>query len=150
MRKSVEIVILPSEQEYRQEYVNVFVKGSFSFRGIPIGFDEKSFDHIFFEPESDTSKKGRFSERRAKKMHFIRAMLAEDISVEMMYEPDRGTVAIFCAHLDCVMYLRNRFGTGKRQIGSFFDFGRDHTKMLEKQKRKCITLSEDQLRDLVK
>ncbi len=151
MRKTVQVVILDSEAEYRQEYIDVFVNGGpYALRGIPVAFDEKSFDHIFFEPESDASRKGRFSTRRAKKMHFIPALLKEEIVIELMYEPDRGTIAIFCLDLDCVMYLRNRQGTGKLQIGSFFDFGKDHSKMLEKQKRKCVALTDAGLKDLIK
>jgi len=151
MRKSVEIIILDSEAEYRQEYIDVFVKGeSYSLRKIPVVFDEKSFDHIFFEAEDDTNKKGKFSIRRAKKMHFIRAMLHEKVDIEIMYEQDRGTIAIFCVALDCIMYLRNRVGTGKLQIGSFFDVGKDHTKMLERRRKQCVLLSDEKLRELIK
>ena len=151
MRKSVEVIILDSEEEYRQEYIKVFVKAEPCFlRNIPVVFDEKSFEHIFFEPENETDKKSKFSARRAKKMHFIKAMLQEEVKVEIMHEIDRGTIAIFCVDLDCVMYLRNRVGTGKLQIGSFFDFGRDHTKMYEKQRKKCVPITDVQLRGLVK
>ncbi len=151
MRKSVELIILDSEEEYRQEYINVFVKGEPCFlRGIPVVFDEKSFGHIFFEPADETDKKGKFSARRAKKMHFIGVMLREEVTIEIMHESDRDTIAVFCVDLDCVMYLRNRVGTGKLQIGSFFDFGRDHTKMYEKQKRKCVPITDAQLKGFVK
>ena len=151
MRKSVEIIVFDSQEEYRQEYLDVFVNGeSFMLRGIPVVFDEKSFDHIFFEPDSDADKKGRFSARRAKKMHFIKAMLLEKVQIEIMHEPDRGTIAIFCVDLDCVMYLRNRVGTGKLQIGSFFDFGRDHTQMYEKQRKKCVPIDDAELKCLIK
>jgi hypothetical protein len=151
MRKSVEIIILDSEAEYRQEYIDIFLKEeSYNLRKIPVVFDEKSFDHIFFEPEDDTNKKGKFSFRRAKKMHFIRAMLHEKVDIEIMYEPDRGTIAIFCISLDCVMYLRNRVGTGKLQVSSFFDFGKDHTKMFEKRKKQCVVLPDEKLRELIK
>ncbi len=151
MRKSVELIILDSEEEYRQEYINVFIKGEQCFlRNIPVVFDEKSFGHIFFEPADETDKKGKFSSRRAKKMHFIKAMLREKVEIEIMHEVDRGTIAVFCVDLDCVMYLRNRVGTGKLQIGSFFDFGRDHSKMYEKQKKKCVPITDALLRGLVK
>jgi len=44
MRKSVELIILDSEEEYRQEYIKVFVKGeSCFFLNIFVVFDEKSF-----------------------------------------------------------------------------------------------------------
>ena len=151
MRKSVELIILDSEEEYRQEYINIFVKGEpYLVRNIPVVFDEKSFGHIFFEPADESEKKGKFSVRRAKKMHFIKAMLREEIEVEITHEIDRGTIAVFCVDLDCVMYLRNRVGTGKLQIGSFFDFGRDHTKMYEKQRRKCVPITDAELRELIK
>jgi len=151
MRKSVELVIFDSEEEYRQEYINIFVRrDTYSLRGIPVVFDEKSFGHIFFEPVSEMDKKGRFSARRAKKMHFIKAILCEEVTVEIMHEVDRGTIAVFCADLDCVIYLRNRIGTGKLQIGSFFDFGRDHTKMYEKQKKKCVPITDAEMKGLIK
>lgn len=151
MRRVVEVIILDSEEDYRREYADVFVKGNpFSLRRVPVAFDEKSFDHIFFEPKSETDKKGKFSVRRAKKMHFIKAMLLEDVEIEIMHEPDRGTIAVFCVALDCVMYLRNRVGTGKLQIGTFIDFGKEHTKMYEKQKRKCVPITDGELRGIVK
>ncbi|MFA5097852.1 MAG: hypothetical protein WC490_04420 [Candidatus Margulisiibacteriota bacterium] len=150
MRKSVEVVIHDSEDDYRQEYMTNFVNGeTLSLRGIPILFDDKSFDHIFFEPLSELSKKGRFSKRRAKKMNFIKPILNEEVDIEVMHEPDSGSIAVFCVDLDCVMYLRVRPGTGKMQIGSFFDFGRDHTKMYEKQKRKCVPITDDKLKELI-
>jgi hypothetical protein len=150
MNNKIEIILLETEAEYQQEYIKVFVNGSFAIWGIPVLFDEKSFEHIFFEPENDTAKKTRFSKRRAKKMYFIKAMLDGDVLVEVMFEPDRGTFALFCIDLDCVMYLRNRVGTGKLQIGSFFDFGKDHTKMYEKQKRKCLPILESDFKAMVK
>jgi len=151
MRKSIPIILLDTEEEYRREYETVFVLGGpFALRNIPVSFDIKSFDHIFYEPVDDTAKKGRFSHRRAKKMHFMKAILEETVSIEIMHEPERGTIAIFCVALDCVLYLRNRKGTGKLQIGSFFDFGKEHTKMYEKQHRKCIPISDEVLKDFAK
>jgi hypothetical protein len=150
MRKSIEIILLDSEADYRKEYEEVFVKNSYSLRGVPIDFDIKSFDHIFFEPASEDDRKGKFSHRRAKKMLFIRAMLKEEVLIEIAFEEDRGTIALFCTDLDCVVYLRNRVGTGKLQIGTFIDFGKDHTKMYEKQRRKCVSISDDELRRLIK
>lgn len=150
MKKSVDIILLDSEAEYRSEYEEIFVKQTYSFKGFPVVFDVKSFDHIFYEPASDTDKKGKFSKRRAKKMNFIKAILCEEISVEVMFEPDRGTIAVFCVDLDCVVYLRNRVGTKKLQIGTFIDFGKEHTKMYEKQKRNCVPITEEGLKELIK
>ncbi len=151
MVRRAEIVIFDSEEEYKQEYIKIFVNGGpFSLRGISIIFDEKSFDHIFFEPEDDSNKKGKFSARRSKKMHFLKAMLNEEVNIEIMYQSDRGTFAVFCIDLDCVMYLRNRVGTQKLQIGTFIDFGKDHTKMCEKQKKKCVPIDDKKFRSLVK
>ncbi|MFA5363138.1 MAG: hypothetical protein WC335_07890 [Candidatus Omnitrophota bacterium] len=150
MRKSVEIILLDSETDYRKEYEEVFVKNSYFLRGVPIDFNIKSFDHIFFEPTSEENKKGKFSHRRAKKMLFIRAVLNETVLIEITFEEENGTIALFCTDLDCVVYLRNRVGTGKLQIGTFIDFGKDHTKMYEKQRRKCVPVSIEELRKLVK
>jgi|WetSurMetagenome_2_1015567.scaffolds.fasta_scaffold1069889_1 hypothetical protein len=147
MRRSVQIILLDTEDEYRREYETLFVQGGpFALRTVPVSFDAKSFDHIFFEPADGTAKKGRFSPRRAKKMHFMKAMLEETVPIEITHEPDRGTIAVFCVELDCVMYLRNREGTGALQIGSFFDFGKEHTKMYEKQRRKCNPISDTELK----
>lgn len=141
--KKVEIVILKTEQEYREEYKKVYLKNNINLCGIPVEFSEKDFDHIFFEPGKESGAY-IFSERRAKRIYFIKAVLSGGFSIEMMYEIDRGTVALFCLELECVLYLRNRPGSGFLQVGTFFDFGRDHVKMYLKQKRKCepITLSE--------
>jgi len=150
MKKSVEIILLDSEADYRREYEEVFVKNSYSLRGIPIDFDIKSFDHVFFEPISEEDRKGKFSHRRAKKMLFIKSIIKEEVIFEVMHEEDRGTVALFCKDLDCVVYFRIRPGTGKLQIGTFIDFGTNHTKMYERQRKKCVGISDDELKKLVK
>ncbi len=80
----------------------------------------------------------------------MKALLSGEIDIEIMFEPDRGTIALFCEDLECVMYLRIRPGTGTLQVGSFFDFGRDHTKMLNRQKRKCVPLTAEELKAKIK
>lgn len=152
MAKKIEIILLDTEEDYRKEYVNTFVnnKDIFSLWGIPVVFDVKSFDHIFFEPDSEFNKKGRFSKRRAKKMYFIKAILKEEIDIEIMYQSEKDNFAVFCVALDCVIYLRNRPGTGKLQVETFFDFGKDHTKMYNKQKRKCVPISQEEFRERIK
>jgi len=47
MRKVVEIVILDSEDAYKQEYNSTFVGGELLYlRGIQVLFDAKSFNHM--------------------------------------------------------------------------------------------------------
>jgi hypothetical protein len=151
MRKKVEIVLLDSEDAYRQEYIKVFINDNkFSLWGVPVVFDEKSFDHIFFEPSEEGESKKHFSKRRAKKMYFIQAMLNDDVDIEVMFEQDTGNFAVFCVDLDCVMYLRNRVGTGSLQIGTFFDFGKEHTKMYNKQRRKCVSITQEEFKARIK
>jgi len=145
MRTIVEIILHNSEEAYKEEYVKCFVNNSqYQLWGVPVSFDEKSFEHIFYEPENDSSKKGQFSKRRAKKMFFIKAILDNKVSFEVMDQPDRGTFAVFCEELDCVMYVRNRVGKKVLQIGSFFDFGKDHTKMMNKRKRTCVSITQEE------
>lgn len=140
--KKAEIIILKNEDEYRNFYKSTFMEMDFFLGDIQVSFIEKDFDHIFFE----LGKGGehRFSARRAKRMLFIKEILAGNFDTELMYENDRGTFAIFCFDLECVIYLRSRSGSGKLQMGTFFDFGKDHKKMYLKQKKKCteITLQE--------
>lgn len=143
MRKVVELVILDSEDDYQKEFQAIYLAKEFEIWGVPISFDKNDFDHIFYEPDKEGNKKGRFSKRRAKKMHFMQAILSENFEKEVMFEKDRGTFAVFCSDLDCVLYLRVRVGSGKLQIGTFFDFGRDHEKMLNKQKKKCEPLTRE-------
>lgn len=140
--KKAEIIILENEDQYRNFYNSTFVEKDFFIGDIPISFIEKDFDHIFFEPSG--SGDDRFSVRRAKRMLFIKEILVGDFNTELMFEDDRGTFAIFCLDLECVVYLRSRTGSGKLQMGTFFDFGKDHQKMYLKQKKKCtkITLQE--------
>lgn len=141
--KKVELILLESENEYRQEYINSYVERNFYLGDIPVIFSQKDFDHIFFEPAKDGNKYV-FSKCRAKRMYFIKEILLGELNTEVMYEPDRGTIALFCLDLESVMYLRIRPRSGTLQVGTFFDFGKDHTKMYLKQKKKCepITLSE--------
>jgi hypothetical protein len=151
MPKKIELILLSTEQEYRQEYTDTFVsKDMFSLWGVPVVFDIKSFDHIFFEPDEEGGKKTKFSKRRAKKMYFMKAILSGEVDIEIMYQPDRDNFAVFCPDLDCVIYLRNRIGTGKLQVETFFDFGKDHTKMYKKQKKKCISISQEEFKGRIK
>ena len=141
--KKVEIVLLESEEEYRQEYIANYVNRKFSLGDIPVIFSERDFNHIFFE----SAKEGNghiFSKRRAKRMYFMKEILSGEINTEVMHELDRGTIALFCLDLESVVYLRIRPKNKTLQVGTFFDFGKDHTKMYLKQKKKCepITLSE--------
>ncbi|MEK9165502.1 MAG: hypothetical protein AAB525_01415 [Patescibacteria group bacterium] len=143
--QKIELIILQSEEKYRQEYLKTYVSANFYLIDIPVIFSAQDFDHIFFEP----SKEGTeyiFSPRRAKRMYFIKAILSEKLNIEMMYEPDRETIALFCLDLECVMYLRIRPGTGSLQVGTFFDFGRDHTKMYLKQKKKCVPITLQEIK----
>jgi len=139
----VEIIVFQTEAEYRDEYYRVYVNADlFLFGEISVLFSKRDFDHIFFEPSSDGQYS--FSERRARRLLYMKALLSDEFTVETFYEIYRGTLALFCRDLECVMYLRNRPGANCLQVGSFFDFGKDHTKMYEKQKKKCepITLPE--------
>ncbi len=139
----IEIILLKNQEDYRQAYEDIYVKNIFYLGDILVTFSQRDFDHIFFEPGKE-DEGYVFSERRAKRMNFIKAVLSGDIDIEIMYETDRGTIALFCIDLECVVYLRNRPGRGELQVGTFFDFGKNHIKMYLKQKKKCesITLPE--------
>jgi hypothetical protein len=80
----------------------------------------------------------------------VRELLLGKIGREIMLEEDTGNVAIFCEELESVMYLRPRTNPSSFQIGTFFDFGRDHTKMYEKQRRKCNPASNEDIDNLFK
>lgn len=149
MRETVALLLLDTEEEYRQEFIKTYVGGGTTYRlgGYPVVFYPKDFDHIFFEPTTG-GKDRKFSKRRAKRMYFIRELLLGKIGREIMLESDTGNVAIFCEELESVMYLRPRTNPSSFQIGTFFDFGRDHTKMCEKQRRKCVPISGKEISKL--
>lgn len=149
MKKVIELILLKTEDDYRKEYESSYLHSNLHLYDIPVIFSAKDFEHIFYEPAGLDSDY-RFSFRRAKRMNFMKALLSEKIDIEIMFEPDRGTIALFCENLECVMYLRIRPGTGTLQVGSFFDFGRDHTKMLNKQKRKCVPITIEEIRSKLK
>jgi hypothetical protein len=149
MKKVVELILLTTEDEYRKEYESSYLHSNLHLYDIPVIFSAKDFDHIFYEP-SGSGSDYQFSFRRAKRMNFMKALLSEGFDIEIMFEPGRGTIALFCEDLECVMYLRIRPGTGKLQVGSFFDFGKDHTKMLNKQKRKCVHITLEEIKDKIK
>lgn len=145
MRKVIEILILDGQDEYRKEYENVFVNGFFALRGVKVIFDPKGFDHIFFEPMID-NKGCQFSFRRAKKLYFIKEVLSGDLPVEILFEESTKNIAVFCREIDCVVYLRptpNGF-----QVMTFFDFGKDHTKMYQKQRNKCREISDEEFKEI--
>lgn len=147
MKKTAEIIILDTEEEYLSEFNQVYVNGNYVLNTIPITFVETDFSHIFFEPSKGGIKDEVFSKRRAKKMHFIGAILGGNFDIEIMFEDQTGNIAVFCTDLDCVIYLRIRKGSGKLQLATFFDFGKEHTKMLEKQKKKCVPITDTQLQE---
>lgn len=150
MEKVVEIILLPDVDTYRNEYREKYVgNNSFDLWGIAVSFGESDFDHIFYESALGDEKKKNFSQRRARQMMFMEFLLRGDIDREVMYQPERGTIAIFCKDLDCVMYLRYRQGSEKLQIGSFFDFGKDHGKRYRSQKKKCKSINDVELREIL-
>lgn len=136
---AIEMIIFNNEEEYRKLYNDVFVGNPISFHSIPVLFHIDDFEHIFFEPTGNGNY--RFSKRRAKRMLFIKAILKCTVNTDLMYQEDRGTFAVFCEDLECVVYLRPRPGSGRLQIGTFFDFGKNHEKMYLKQKKKCIPIA---------
>ncbi len=139
----VELVLLETEDEYIEEYKKAYLHDSYNLSDISVVFSKKDFDHIFYEPAKGDGDY-KFSFRRAKRMYFMKAILSGAIETEIMFEPDKGTIALFCKALECVMYLRIRPGSGTLQVGTFFDFGENHSKMYRKQKRKCepVTIEE--------
>lgn len=146
MRKTVEILILDSEEEYRKEYESVFVGGNFYLKNLKVIFDVKGFEHIFFEPTGN-GKERQFSLRRAKKIYFIKEILSGELFVEILFEESTENIAVFCQQIDGVLYLRP---TPKGlQVMTFFDFGKDHTKMYQKQKRKCREILDEEFNTIL-
>jgi hypothetical protein len=149
---TVEILILEGEDAYRAEYERLYVADKqFSLRGVPVLFDAKSFDHIFSELSSGGGR--NFSERRARRLKFMQAILEEMAPIEIMLEPQgspgRDAVAVFCRDLESVMYLRVRVGSEGLQVVTFFDFGRDHSKRYNQHKKKCVPLTDAQLKQMI-
>lgn len=145
----VELILLKTEEEYRDEYKRAYLHSDFYLADIPVVFSEHDFDHIFYEPSSG-EKEYKFSYRRARRMFFIKAILSGELDIEIMFESDRNTIALFCKDLECVMYLRIRRGSGTLQVGTFFDFGKDRTKMYKKQRKKCVPITIEELKEKMK
>jgi len=145
-----EFLILETEAEYRIEYLKTYTEKSkkYFINGIPIIFDENDFNHIFSEP--NTFGVRTFSKRRAKRMLFIKTLLETPKISEILYEPGYGNLAVFSKDLEIVLYARPRKGSGILQVATFFDFGKDHTKMYEKQFKKCMPITEDIIKNLFK
>jgi len=148
MKRSVNLIFLDNEEDYKSEFVSSYVDKKYNLHEIPVVFTLEDFDHIFSEPEAKTGVR-MFSIRRAKRMMFIQAILEGISKTELMFEIDSGNIAIFSTELECVLYLRIRPATKTLQIGTFFDFGRDHTKMYKKQKSKCRDISIEELKEAV-
>lgn len=148
MKKIVELILIKTEDGYRREYETIYLNSNFHLHGIPVVFSRRDFDHIFYEPAKSGGYK--FSFRRARRMNFMKELLSGEIEIEIMFESDRGTIALFSLDLECVMYLRIRPGSGTLQVGTFFDFGRDHLKMYKKQKRKCVPITIEKIREMVR
>ena len=148
MKRVINLILLESEEEYKSEYIETFVKGSFNLYEIPVIFSTEDFDHVFTEPELKTGERV-FSTRRAKRMMFIKAILDKVAQVELAFETDTGNIAVFSKELECVIYFRIRPTTKTLQIGTFFDFGKDHSKMYKKQKQKCREITIEELKEAV-
>ena len=89
--KKVEIILLEKEEEYRDLYIVEFANQEILLGDIPVLFDVKSFDHIFYEPGKQEGEY-IFSKRRAKRMLFIKSLLSGEIKREIMFQPERGTL----------------------------------------------------------
>lgn len=148
MKRSVELILLEDEKEYINEYLEIFVEGDFRLYNIPVIFTSEDFEHIFSEPEAKTGNRV-FSIRRARRIMFIKSILDGTAKTELMFEIGTGNIAIFSVELECVIYLRIRPTTKSLQIRTFFDFGKDHTKMYKKQKSKCREISIEELKEAV-
>lgn len=141
----IEIVLFKKEEDYRSLYVSELANQAVFMGDIPILFDLKSFDHIFFEPGKEDGQYV-FSKRRAKRMLFIKPILSGEVEREIMFELETGNYAIFCFDLECVIYLRVRPKANGLQIGTFIDFGKGHTKMYNKQKKKCVPITLQEIK----
>lgn len=148
MKRVINLILLENEEQYRREYTETFVNKNFNLYEVPVIFSMEDFEHIFTEPESKTGQR-TFSFRRAKRMMFIKAILDGIAQIELMFETDTGNIAVFSNELECVVYLRIRPTTKTLQIGTFFDFGKDHTKMYKKQKQKCRNITVEELKEAV-
>ncbi len=148
---SVEFLIFKTANEYREKYREFYLKEKLLFFDIPIIFEEKTFDHIFSEPREEGKRE--FSKRRAKRLLFMKAVLSGKFEIEIMYEQENekevGNCALFCQDLECVIYLRFVKGKGM-QVLTFFDFGKDHAKMYQKQKKKCVPITLQDIKVKVK
>lgn len=141
---AVPFLILDNKKDYLKEFKTLFIdiKQPFFIEGIKIIFTEEDFDHVFTEPEKNGQKR-LFSKRRAKRMHFIKTIIENYSSFELMFEQDSGHLAIFSVDLESVIYLVPLPKTRTLRIGTFFDFGKEHTKMYQKQKRKCTDIKDN-------
>lgn len=148
MKRTVEIILLETKEEYKKEYRKIYVDANFDLFGIPVIFSKEDFDHIFSEPIKNKSQRS-FSLRRAKKMMYIKALIEQITNIELTIEKETNNIVIFSTELDCVMYLRIRPETKSLQIGTFFDFGKDHEKMYKKQRIKCTTITKKELLEAV-
>ncbi len=144
----IEIIILENKEEYYKEYCDVYCSNNFKFLAIPIIFSPEDFDHIFTEPSASSNER-KFSARRAKKMMFIKAMITGCVYIELGFEHDSGNFAVFSRDLDCVMYLKPWPSTKSLRLMTFFDFGKNFTKMYNKQKKKCEELTIKKFKEAV-
>ncbi len=145
--RTVELLLLDSEDEYLRAYTDNYVGKEFFLYDVPVIFTASDFTHLFSEPQEAGVR--IFSKRRARKMLFIKTLLQLVVQVELVYEPETGNFAIFSSDLDCVVYLRRRPATQSLQIATFFDFGKNFTKMYQKQRRKCQEITPEKLKEAV-
>lgn len=142
MKKSVEFIVLNSEDEYRKHFEENYCSGQiFTIKGFNVIFNLNDFDHIFSEPSKGDTSIRSFSERRARRIMFMQTLLEEDTENEILFEPDYTSIAIFCLKLECVLYLRPIKNSKSFQVKTFFDFGKDTTKMYNKQRVKCVEIN---------
>ena len=70
------LVDYSTELEYRQHFERIYCRGAIqTFDGINVRFRKSMFDHCFFE--SVSSKDDTFSQKRAERIDWIKAVLAD-------------------------------------------------------------------------
>lgn len=136
MKKLVAFLFCTQESEFQRWFQDEFLGSQISYKGIPVTFALKDFDHICYEAGIGGVSKAQFGIGRARRLLAVKQILAEEIPADLLFEESTGNYCLLCEPLDMAVFLIPVSKDRTLQIATFIHYGQGFTKQIEKQRKK--------------
>ncbi len=136
MKRLIAFLFCSEESEFRQIYEEEFLGCEIKYRGIPVTFAERDFDHICFEAGTGGKSKSQFGIRRARRLLVAKQILEGEVPADLLYEENTGNYCLLCEALDMAIFLIPVSENRTLQIATIIHYGEGFTKRIQKQRGK--------------